>query len=130
MAQAAAAAEDVHDVLVEPERPGGGDAHRGEGLVDLPEGDVAGRQAGLLCGPACSASRPAGGRSPADPLFDPFWAIAAEAGVPVVFHVSNSGYQHFYGTHCAENPDTALGVAIHRVLETLYPQRIRQSPNK
>ena len=48
---------------------------------------------------------PAGSRSPADPLFDPFWAIAAEAGVPVVFHVSNSGYQHFYGTHWSENPD-------------------------
>jgi len=48
---------------------------------------------------------PAGGRSPADPLFDPFWATAAEAGIPVVFHVSNSGYQHFYGTHWSENPD-------------------------
>jgi hypothetical protein len=32
--------------------------------------------------------------------------------------------------YCAENPDIALGVAIHRVLERLYPQRIRQSPNK
>ncbi len=48
---------------------------------------------------------PTGGRSPADPLFDPFWAIAAEAGIPVVFHVSNSGYQHFYGTDWSENPD-------------------------
>ena len=48
---------------------------------------------------------PAGARSPADPLFDPFWATVAEAGIPVVFHVSNSGYQHFYGTHWSENPD-------------------------
>jgi predicted TIM-barrel fold metal-dependent hydrolase len=48
---------------------------------------------------------PAGARSPADPVFDPFWATVAEAGVPVVFHVSNSGYQHFYGTHWSENPD-------------------------
>lgn len=47
---------------------------------------------------------PAGGRSPADPVFDPFWATVAEAGIPVVFHVSNSGYQHFYGTHWSENP--------------------------
>jgi predicted TIM-barrel fold metal-dependent hydrolase len=38
-------------------------------------------------------------------VFDPFWATVAEAGVPVVFHVSNSGYQHFYGTHWSENPD-------------------------
>ncbi|MFB4309695.1 amidohydrolase family protein [Actinomadura sp. GTD37] len=47
---------------------------------------------------------PQGGRSPADPVFDPFWATVAEAGVPVVFHVANSGYQHFYGTHWSENP--------------------------
>jgi len=47
---------------------------------------------------------PAGRRSPADPLFDPFWATVAEAGVPVVFHVSNSGYNHFYGTMWSEDP--------------------------
>ena len=46
MAQAAAAAEDVDDVLVDAEHPGGGDAHRGEGLVDLPEVDVADVEAG------------------------------------------------------------------------------------
>ena len=43
------------------------------------------------------------GRSPADPVFDPFWATCAEAGVPVVFHVSNSGYNHFYGTLWSED---------------------------
>ncbi|MGW1028570.1 amidohydrolase family protein [Streptomyces sp. NPDC002577] len=48
---------------------------------------------------------PVAGRSPADPVFDPFWATVAEAGIPVVFHVSNSGYQHFYGTHWSEDPD-------------------------
>jgi predicted TIM-barrel fold metal-dependent hydrolase len=47
---------------------------------------------------------PVAGRSPADPHFDPFWARCAEAGVPVVFHTANSGYQHFYGTHWSENP--------------------------
>ena len=47
---------------------------------------------------------PIGGRSPADPAYDPFWATAADAGIPVVFHVSNSGYQHFYGRHWSENP--------------------------
>ena len=47
---------------------------------------------------------PVGGRSPADPRFDPFWATVAEAGIPVVFHVSNSGYNHFYGTHWSEDP--------------------------
>jgi predicted TIM-barrel fold metal-dependent hydrolase len=34
----------------------------------------------------------AGPRSPADPLFDPFWARAAEAGVAVVIHAGDSGY--------------------------------------
>lgn len=48
---------------------------------------------------------PIAGRSPADPLFDPFWATTADAGVPVVLHVSNSGYNHFYGTHWSENGD-------------------------
>jgi predicted TIM-barrel fold metal-dependent hydrolase len=48
---------------------------------------------------------PIGGRSPADPVFDPFWATVAQAGVPVAFHVSNSGYNHFYGTHWSENGD-------------------------
>ena len=47
---------------------------------------------------------PAFGRSPADPYFDPFWARVAEAGVPVAFHVSNSGYNEYYGTHWGENP--------------------------
>nr|MDT0665421.1 amidohydrolase family protein [Micromonospora sp. DSM 115978] len=40
---------------------------------------------------------PVGGRSPAHPEFDPFWATLAEAGVSVVFHVSNSGYNLSYG---------------------------------
>jgi predicted TIM-barrel fold metal-dependent hydrolase len=47
---------------------------------------------------------PVAGRSPADPLFDPFWATLAEAGIPVAFHVSNSGYNHFYGNLWSENP--------------------------
>ncbi len=33
-----------------------------------------------------------GPRSPADPLFDPFWSRVNEAGIVVVVHVANSGY--------------------------------------
>ncbi len=33
-----------------------------------------------------------GPRSPADPLFDPFWARANEAGICVVVHAGDSGY--------------------------------------
>ena len=39
---------------------------------------------------------PASGRSPADPHFDPFWARVEEAGVPVAFHISESGYNELF----------------------------------
>jgi predicted TIM-barrel fold metal-dependent hydrolase len=39
------------------------------------------------------AINPAGGtRSPGDPMFDPFWARCAEAGVVVAFHSGDAGY--------------------------------------
>ena len=34
-------------------------------------------------------------RSLGDPLHDPVWATLAEAGVPVAFHLSDSGYLQF-----------------------------------
>ncbi len=37
--------------------------------------------------------RPAGGRSPGHDVFDPFWALAAEAGIPVVLHVGGNPLQ-------------------------------------
>lgn len=37
------------------------------------------------------------GMSPADPTFDPFWARVEEAGVPVIFHIAESGYNEFCG---------------------------------
>jgi predicted TIM-barrel fold metal-dependent hydrolase len=80
-------------------------------LVDLDEAvtelhrviDAGARLVHLAPGPVVSG--PGAGRSPADPYFDRFWAAAAEAGVPVVFHVSNSGYNHFYGPLWSEKPD-------------------------
>jgi predicted TIM-barrel fold metal-dependent hydrolase len=39
---------------------------------------------------------PFGGRSPAAPEFDPFWARAAEAKILVTHHVGDSGYDVFY----------------------------------
>lgn len=38
-----------------------------------------------------------GMRSPADPLFDPFWARAQEAGVLVCGHLSATGYHRYSG---------------------------------
>ncbi|MCB0995391.1 MAG: amidohydrolase [Acidimicrobiales bacterium] len=40
---------------------------------------------------------PAGGRSPADPHYDPFWARLDEADVPVAFHIADSGYHRVWG---------------------------------
>jgi predicted TIM-barrel fold metal-dependent hydrolase len=64
--------------------------------------DAGARLVHLCPGPVTGPGR-SGGRSPADPLFDAFWATVADAGVPVVFHVSNSGYNHFYGSLWSEN---------------------------
>ncbi|WP_283634943.1 amidohydrolase family protein, partial [Mycolicibacterium poriferae] len=53
---------------------------------------VLGRGAKLVCvrpAPVPGAVRP---RSLGDPVHDPVWARLAEAGVPVVFHLSDSGY--------------------------------------
>jgi predicted TIM-barrel fold metal-dependent hydrolase len=36
---------------------------------------------------------PVGGKSPAHPDFDPFWARVEEAGVPVALHITTSGYE-------------------------------------
>jgi len=42
--------------------------------------------------PAAVCTARDGTRSPADPLFDPFWARANEAGITVVIHAGDSGY--------------------------------------
>jgi predicted TIM-barrel fold metal-dependent hydrolase len=48
---------------------------------------------------------PAYGRSPADPHFDPFWSRINEAGVPVAFHIGESGYNEMLSTHWGEAPN-------------------------
>jgi len=44
-------------------------------------------------------------RSPGKPEFDPFWARAAEAGIFVVLHVTDSGYAE-YCSHWDAGPET------------------------
>ena len=51
---------------------------------------------------------PAAGRSPADPHFDPFWARLEEAGVPLAFHISESGYNELYGVAWGEAPNPTV----------------------
>jgi predicted TIM-barrel fold metal-dependent hydrolase len=50
---------------------------------------------------------PAYGRSPADPYFDPFWARVQEAGVPVCFHIAESGYNQKMSTFWGEQANPA-----------------------
>ena len=39
---------------------------------------------------------PIDGRSPADPVFDPFWARCQEAGVNVVYHIGRTPFSEIY----------------------------------
>lgn len=46
----------------------------------------------MRAGPVAHAS---GSKSPADALFDPFWARVAEAGIAVAYHSGDAGYNKF-----------------------------------
>jgi predicted TIM-barrel fold metal-dependent hydrolase len=50
------------------------------------------RGARVLCTRPAAAWTKDGPRSPADPLFDPFWSRVNEAGITVVIHAGDSGY--------------------------------------
>jgi predicted TIM-barrel fold metal-dependent hydrolase len=50
-----------------------------------------------------------GGRSLGDPLHDPIWARLAEAGVPVAFHLGDSGYNTFAGAWGAASTFEGFG---------------------
>jgi predicted TIM-barrel fold metal-dependent hydrolase len=52
-------------------------------------------------------ANPFGGRSLADPVFDPFWARVNEAGVRVCTHVGPTDYQK-YGGDFSEDPGAVL----------------------
>jgi predicted TIM-barrel fold metal-dependent hydrolase len=50
---------------------------------------------------------PRGGRSIADPVFDPVWARINEAGIRVATHLGPTDYQK-YGADLSEDPDDVL----------------------
>ncbi len=54
-----------------------------------------GRDARIVCLRAAPVAHPHGSRSLGDPLHDPFWARASEAGITVAFHSGDSGYGKF-----------------------------------
>jgi predicted TIM-barrel fold metal-dependent hydrolase len=51
---------------------------------------------------------PAGGRSPADPIHDGFWARVNEAGLTIAYHVGEAGYNEMMSVHWGEaaNPSS------------------------
>jgi predicted TIM-barrel fold metal-dependent hydrolase len=51
---------------------------------------------------------PAYGRSPADPIYDPFWARINEAGLPVAIHTGDSGYNELWSVQWGEQPRPPL----------------------
>ena len=48
---------------------------------------------------------PQAGKAPGHPDFDPFWARVDEAGVPVAFHISESGYNEMFSAAWGEDPN-------------------------
>ncbi len=53
------------------------------------------------------AANPMGGRSPADPVYDRFWAIMNEANIRLAVHLGGTDYQK-YGADWSEDPDHRL----------------------
>ena len=50
---------------------------------------------------------PAGGRSPADPVFDRVWSLANEAKLAIAYHVGEAGYNELMSTHWGEAANPA-----------------------
>jgi predicted TIM-barrel fold metal-dependent hydrolase len=64
---------------------------------------------GIIAGHAHGGrANPQGGRSIADPIFDPVWARINEAKVRVATHVGPTDYQK-YGADLSEDPEAVLG---------------------
>jgi predicted TIM-barrel fold metal-dependent hydrolase len=51
---------------------------------------------------------PFGGRSPADPVFDPIWSRVNEAGLRLCVHLGATDYQK-YSSEWSEDPDRTFG---------------------
>ncbi len=56
---------------------------------------VLSRGARIVCMRAGPVAHPSGSKSPADALFDAFWARVAEAGIAVAYHSGDAGYNKF-----------------------------------
>ncbi len=64
---------------------------------------------------------PIGGRSPADPMFDPFWALASESGITVLYHGGETRYTQ-YLTDWGESGNTeSFRITSFRSLSSANP---------
>lgn len=52
---------------------------------------------------------PVGLRSPADPVFDPFWSRVQEIGIHPVFHIGDNVFAKLYAAPWGEDPDRPHG---------------------
>jgi predicted TIM-barrel fold metal-dependent hydrolase len=64
---------------------------------------------------------PAGGRSPADPYFDPFWSRANEAGITVLYHGGESAYSRYLRDWGESDTTEAFRVNPFRTLVSANP---------
>jgi predicted TIM-barrel fold metal-dependent hydrolase len=80
------------------------DAHAAVAELDRVMNEGA-RAIQILPGPALWATANSPGRSPADPVYDPFWARVNEARLLVCLHLGNSGYMEHLSAHWGEDPD-------------------------
>jgi predicted TIM-barrel fold metal-dependent hydrolase len=62
----------------------------------------------LVCMRPAAPNTAVGPRSPADPMFDPFWARVNEAGITVAIHSGESGYG--FNGYAEDGPAQALGL--------------------
>jgi len=67
------------------------------------------RVAGLGARVVWISHRPVQGRSPADPVFDPFWSRVQDLGLKVAFHTGFEGFTYLYGSHWSEDPHRHVG---------------------
>lgn len=61
------------------------------------------------------------------------YITAMNRATPDTYHITGETTPQAMNTmiakYCTDNPDIAVGIAIHKVIEYLQPNRIRKSPN-
>jgi predicted TIM-barrel fold metal-dependent hydrolase len=75
----------------------------------------------VICMRPAAPTTTEGPRSPAHPMFDPFWARVNEAGITVAVHGAESGYG--YNGYAEDTPAEALGrtIPLKSIMNTERP---------